>query len=579
MTLKNILIVEDESVLRATFVRFLKEEGYSAIGVADYDAALLTLNERDYDVVVSDIVLSGPSGIDLLHFVAEHEPKTMVVLITGQPEVATAAEAVRAGAFDYIPKPVTRDDLQNVVRLALDKKRILEERDQYAAQMERLRKDLKAVFDSVGDGLIMVDANASIHRLNPAAAEILGRSTDELVGRAIYDCLGRDFAEVNSAVERCLQEFTPSDENRIHFHVPHDGYRTAVASVVPLTPEGGNEGGVLLTLRDITSLTRLENEVETKRHGNIIGKSRRMTELYRLVRDLADTDSTVLICGESGTGKEIFAEAIHAASDRRDEPFVRVNCAALSEGLLESELFGHVRGAFTGAVRDRVGRFEAADKGTILLDEIGDISPGLQLKLLRVLQEREFERVGDATPVPADVRVIASTNQELREKIGRGEFREDLYYRLNVIRIDIPPLRERREDIPLLVEHFRHHFNRRLRREVRTFSASVMELFMRYDWPGNVRELENVLERAFIVCRDTEVQLSHLPEEITAHTSGEMVGGGRGQGANGDLSRDEIVDVLEKTDWNVAKSARILGVARNTLYQKMKSYAISRPGG
>jgi transcriptional regulator with GAF, ATPase, and Fis domain len=342
-------------------------------------------------------------------------------------------------------------------------------------------------------------------------------------------------------------------------------------------------------MRDVTRLTRLEEQLEDSHtYRNIIGKSARMREIFQLISDLAETDSTVLVIGESGTGKELVAAALHNASTRADGPFLRVNCAALSEDILESELFGHVKGAFTGAVRDRIGRFEAAHGGTILLDEIGDVSPRLQLRLLRVLQEREFERVGDTTPIRTDVRVIASTNQNLEQLIATGEFRQDLYYRLNVVRMEVPPLRQRREDIPLLVDYFCGRFNRSLKKEITGVAPETMEILMRYPWPGNVRELENCIERAFIVCHDAVILPRHIPPEVAQHdthkhpvaaTPAGIPEPGDGRGARGSalLDRDRIVETLLQTDWNVAKSARLLGVARNTLYQRMRSLDIQRP--
>jgi DNA-binding NtrC family response regulator len=249
--------------------------------------------------------------------------------------------------------------------------------------------------------------------------------------------------------------------------------------------------------------------------------------------------------------------------------------------VLESELFGHVKGAFTGALKDRVGRFEAANHGTILLDEIGDVSPKVQLRLLRVLQEREFERVGDTTPIQTDVRIIATTNQDLKEKIEAGEFRQDLFYRLNVVRIDIPPLRDRPDDLPLLMEHFRRRFNAAMNKEIVGFAREALDVLTEHTWPGNVRELENCIERAFVVCREPEIQARHLPPEVYDGAGDDAETRStkrpRRDGGKVELSRDDVLDVLTQTDWNVAKSAKKLGVARNTLYLRMKNLGLSRP--
>jgi len=352
-----------------------------------------------------------------------------------------------------------------------------------------------------------------------------------------------------------------------------------IVSTTPLIAEGDIRTGAVLVVRDVTRLTVLEKQLERGKRGQrMVGKSRAMRQIFQLIDDVAQTDSTVLIYGESGTGKELVAEALHFKNHRANMPFIRVNCSALSEDILESELFGHVKGAFTGALKDRAGRFEAANGGTILLDEIGDISPRLQLRLLRVLQEREFERVGDSMPIQVDVRVIASTNQDLLEKIRAGEFREDLYYRLNVIRIELPPLRDRRDDIPVLVEHLCRRFNYAMKKEITGLSPEAMEIVMEYPWYGNIREMENCLEWAFIVCHDTQILPRHLPREILDHGSHNyqgitLSGASRARGAQ---AKERILEVLTRTDWNIAKSARILGIARNTLYQKMKQHDIAR---
>lgn len=312
---------------------------------------------------------------------------------------------------------------------------------------------------------------------------------------------------------------------------------------------------------------------ERHQFQNIIGRSKKMQDTYRLLEDLANLETTVLITGESGTGKELVARALHYSGQRAFKPFVTVSCSALAESLLESELFGHVRGAFTGAIRDKQGRFQAANGGTILLDEIGDISPLIQLKLLRVLQEKEFERVGESTPQKVDVRVIASTNKDLKEKVRRGEFRQDLYYRLKVVEVSLPPLRERLEDLPLLVDHFCRSFNDRFKKNIEGISSEVLGRFMDYPWPGNVRELEHVMEHAFVLCYGGVITLEHLPPEIRDYERTEKMAGQEipTQGSNG---AQEILDALNKAHWNKTKAARLLGISRRTIYRKICLYQI-----
>lgn len=351
-------------------------------------------------------------------------------------------------------------------------------------------------------------------------------------------------------------------------------HQVAVVNSSPLLDRDGKFIGGVLVIRDITRLNTLEKELkERHQFHNIIGKNIKMQEIYSLLEDLTNLETTVLVTGESGTGKELIARAIHNGGNRSSEKFVAVNCSALAETLLESELFGHIKGAFTGAIRDKEGRFQSADGGTILLDEIGDLSPQIQLKLLRVLQEKEFERVGDLHPVKVDVRVVACTNRSLAEMVRNGTFREDLYYRLKVVEIKLPPLRERLDDIPCLVNHFCCLFNKRFKKNIEGISDEVFRAFMQYSWPGNIRELEHALERAFVTCRDQRIALCHLPTEIREHsTLSKPV-------TNTELDNvpEETRMALSKTDWNKAKAARLLGIDRSTLYRRIRKYKISPP--
>jgi DNA-binding NtrC family response regulator len=309
-----------------------------------------------------------------------------------------------------------------------------------------------------------------------------------------------------------------------------------------------------------------------RRFRDLLSKSAAMEPIFELARTAARTSSTILVLGESGTGKELLARAVHAESPRHAAPFVPVSCAALTETLLESELFGYEKGAFTGAVGRRIGKFEAAHRGTIFLDEIGDISPKLQMDLLRVLEERRFTRVGGTEPIEVDVRVIAATNRDLRSAMQEGRFREDLFYRLNVVAITLPPLRERRDDIPLLVEHFLERLGAEMGRRFEGVTAEAMQLLLAHDWPGNIREVRNVLERAAVVApgglieaRDLGLQPSVRPAADEGLTSLE------------DVEKRHIASVLSRTRGNVSRAARILGIDRVTLYAKMKKYDIHRP--
>jgi transcriptional regulator with PAS, ATPase and Fis domain len=296
-----------------------------------------------------------------------------------------------------------------------------------------------------------------------------------------------------------------------------------------------------------------------------------MQKIYSLIEDLADVQTTVLVTGESGTGKELIAEAIHYTGIRSDKPLVKVNCSALSESLLESELFGHVKGAFTSADKDKTGRFQMAEGGTIFLDEIGDISPRMQLRLLRVLQEKTFERVGNSTPIKADVRVIAATNQDLTQKVQLGEFRGDLYYRLKVVEISLPPLRDRMDDLPMLAQHFLKTLNLKFNKSIESISDDVHRVFISYTWPGNIRELEHTLEHAFVICRGNTITIDHLPENFarTLEKDSPL------SPEDNTLDAQTVLDALKKAGWNKSKAARLLGVNVRTIYRKINKFNIA----
>lgn len=576
----TILIVEDEDVLRLTFERFLTDEGHCVRVAADFDEAVACLDEVDIDVIVSDILLGGKTGIDLLKIVRDEQPQALVIMITGEPSVKTASETVRLGAFDYLKKPVTGPDLQRIVRLALEQRRVTRERDQFAARMDQYRRDLDAIFNSVNAAIVTVSRDLTIRQSNNAAKALLNLKNSGSSDMRFDELFPEELADVRDALHATLSDRKPIDDIRVEARLGGRKPKVLAINTVPLVDENGIEDGAILIARDITRLTLLERQLERQEgFRDIIGRSPKMRSVFQLIEDLSETDTTVLICGESGTGKELVAEALHKASGRTDKPFVKVNCVALSEELLESELFGHTKGAFTGAIRDRKGRFETADGGTIFLDEIGDISLRSQLRLLRIVQEGEFERVGDSTPLKCDVRIIAATNKSLPDKIAAGEFREDLYYRLNVVRIEVPPLRERREDVPLIVKHLCRRFNTTFNKEIQGLSDEATAIFMEYSWPGNVRELENCVERAFIVCHDSVIRPEHLPSEVARPglrvNSAQACAVSRVPPAS--LTREAVLDALDRTDWNVAKSARLLGISRNSLYQKIRSFNLTRP--
>ena len=559
-----ILVIDDEENIRFTLESFLLGAGYEVTTASNYYEAETTLDKSNFDLIFVDILLKdNKTGIDFLREVKKRNLYSPVVMITGNPSIETALDAVRLGAYNYIQKPVFKDTLLHVTKMALRHKTIVDEKEKY-------RLNLEAIFRSVKDAIITVDKELVIIEMNDASRDIC-ELTREDIGKPFNSLAKHCDGKCLDILKETIRKKESVEIYRLECHK-----NTCPAQVVnicahPFLNDKGLPGGVVLVVRDETRLACLEQDMkERQQFHNIIGKSEKMQAIYSLIEDLADVQTTVLITGESGTGKELVAEAIHYKGERRNKPLVKVNCSALSESLLESELFGHVKGAFTGAMHERMGRIEKANGGTLFLDEIGDISPKVQLQLLRVLQEREFERVGDSTPVRVDVRMIAATNQDLQKKVLRGEFREDLYYRLKVVEIKLPSLCERREDIPLLIGHFLNKLNKKLNKEIIAISSDVQKIFMDYSWPGNIRELEHTLEHACILCHQNTITLEHLPIDMRDFIDTHSF-------TPGDLKLDEpevIIQALEKTAWNKARAARLLGISRQTIYRKIDEYKI-----
>lgn len=556
----RILIVDDEESLRFTFSEFLRDEGYQVVTADRVDRARQLLQDTDIDLIISDIVMPHIGGIDFLAYCQAHHAHIPVVLVTGFPTMETATAALRRGAYDYIAKPVTQTVLLKTARQALQFKQAQDEKRSSQAHLE-------AVFRSVRDCIISVDRQLQVVAMNDAARQHSHFSRlkpGTTFVSAAPTCVSRCVA----ALRRTLAEGATVEEKELKCECDPHRERFVSLHTTPLTTATGEPMGAVLVLRDETRLRALERTLQQRRQfERIVGESPPMQEIYALLERLAEVPTTVLITGESGTGKELIVDALHQRGPRRDKPLVKVNCAALTENLLATELFGHVKGAFTGAVRDNAGRFEMAQGGTIFLDEIGDISMAMQVRLLRVLQEKVIERVGDATPIPVDVRVVAATHQDLAAKIRQGAFREDLFYRLKVVNIALPALRERRTDIPLLIAHFIALFNSRYTRHVGGVSAAVERCLVNHDWPGNIRELEHVIEHAFILCRSGIIELADLPPDLSHPAEAAP------------LTRDDsaaaIKDALARAGGNKAKAARLLNISRRTLYRKLAELNIA----
>jgi PAS domain S-box-containing protein len=435
------------------------------------------------------------------------------------------------------------------------------------------------ILDSIADGVFTVDDQWRITSFNRAAERITGVKRGDALGKPCCEVFRASICETACALRRTLATGRPI-VNKAVYILDVRGNRVPISiSTAVFKDRNGKVIGGVETFRDLNLVEDLRKELEANyTFADIVGRSAAMRQVFQVLPQIADSASTVLIEGASGTGKELFARAIHRLSPRRKKRFVALNCAALPDTLLESELFGYKAGAFTDARKDKPGRFALADGGTIFLDEIGDISPAMQARLLRVLQERTFEPLGSVEPVQVDVRVIAATNMDLAKLVRKGTFREDLFYRIHVIRIALPNLRDRREDIPLLIEHFIAKFNRLQGKDVVGVSDEVLGRLMEYDYPGNVRELENIIEHAFVLCRGGLVELHHLPPNVRGKSTAETIPSIAAMTLEA-MERLLISDALRRNGGNRTAAARQLGIDPSTLFRKVKALGIELPEG
>ncbi|MEW5734396.1 MAG: sigma 54-interacting transcriptional regulator [Thermodesulfobacteriota bacterium] len=434
------------------------------------------------------------------------------------------------------------------------------------------RKNLMLVLDNLMDGVMAHTARRRIFYFNTAAEKITGYRREDILGKDCHEVFPGRFCGGNCEFCDTSEQGEKGISRRQMSFTRRDGKKALLRmSILPLTGEDGTGLGAMVTFKDDTELVRLKDRL-THHHslGGLVGKDPKMLAVFDQIREVAAFNASVLILGESGTGKELVASAVHDLSPRAKKPFVAVNCGALPEGILESELFGHVRGAFSGAVADKKGRFELADGGTLFLDEVAELSPAMQVKLLRVLQEQRFFRVGGEKPVTVDVRIISATNRDLRKMVEKRQFRRDLFYRLCVVPLTVPPLREKRMDIPMLVEHFLDLVARETGRPRLSPGHEVSDLFAAYDWPGNVRELHNAIEYAYVKCRTGIIEKENLPPEILKNVDAAR----DRKEASARLTREQILAATARAKGNRKETARLLGVGRATLYRYLEHFGL-----
>jgi PAS domain S-box-containing protein len=437
------------------------------------------------------------------------------------------------------------------------------------------RFPLATILDSIADGVFTIDGQWRVTSFNRAAERITGTPRRRAIGQKCFDVFHADICQTACALKRTLE--TGKELIDLPVNILNSRGETLPISIstAVIRDPGGKIVGGAETFRDLSVLENLRKELSKQYTiGDIVSKNEALQRILSQLPNIAESRATVLIQGPSGSGKELLARAIHSLSLRKSGPYVVVSCAALPDALLESELFGYVRGAFTDAKKDKPGRFSLAEKGTLFLDEIGDISPALQVKLLRFLQEREYEPLGANRTVKADVRVIAATNKDLARQVETGAFREDLYYRLNVVKIELPALSRRREDIPLLVEHFLRRFAQKTNKRIGSVSREVMDLFLHYSFPGNIRELENALEHAFILCQDSQIRLEHLPAELLEKAKGRGDFEPAPQTPLEAAEKQALQRVLAHAGGNRKEAAKNLGVSYVTLWRKMKKFKL-----
>ena len=476
--------------------------------------------------------------------------------------------------------PIRKDSkVLSVVFVFRDTKEMLklsEDLEDKTHELIDQKNKLDAIFNSNIEGTFTIDKDWNITSFNDSAVKITGYKKSEACGKKCWEIFNSSICRNGCHMEQTMQKGKTMIGNELQILNKSGKIMPIRVNSGILLNNKGEKVGAVETFIDISEIKNLSAHLNERfKYENIVGKNKEIKQIISVMESVAQTDSTVLITGESGTGKELAARAIHLNSSRRSAPFLAINCSAFAETLIESELFGHEKGSFTGAIKTKVGRFELAQGGTLFLDEIGDLSLPLQTKFLRVLETREFERVGGNKTIKLNTRIIAATNKNLSEEILEGRFREDLFYRINVMNVHLPPLRERKDDLPLLVNHFIEQFNAKFIKNIKQFSSSAYDYLEEYDWPGNIRELENIIEHCFVLCNGEIIQAEHLPKRLKSHVNANLEKTNQNKVNNfRDAEKELIMSVLNKNNWNRTKSAKDLGVDPSTLWRKMKKLEI-----
>jgi PAS domain S-box-containing protein len=473
--------------------------------------------------------------------------------------------------------PIQKDDeVLSAVLVFRNTKEMLamaEEIEEKTTELIDQKNKLDAIFNSNIEGTFTIDNDWNVTSFNRSAEKITGFKKSEAIGKKCWEIFKSSICRNGCHMEQTMLKGKSTIGNELEI-VNKRGVKVPIKVNSAILLNNKNEKiGAVETFIDMSEIKNLSDHLKTQfKFSNIIGNNKNMEKVFTLLESVAETDSSVLVTGESGTGKELVARAIHLSSNRSKGPFIALNCSAFAETLIESELFGHEKGAFTGAINSKIGRFELANNGTLFLDEIGDISLQVQTKLLRVLETHQFERVGGNKVIKINVRIIAATNKDILKEINEGRFREDLYYRINVMNIHLPPLRERMDDFPLLVNHFINKYNKKFLKNVTHFSPNAFDFLQNYSWPGNIRELENVIEHCFVVCKYDVIQTEHLPDRIKLKSFAE---GNNTTNLIQNAERNLLIEVLKKHNGNKSRASGELNINPSTLWRKMKKLGIT----
>ncbi len=576
MNTTTILLVEDNPgdarLIRELF-RDLQGRSFEILTAESFRQAHDRLKEHRVDLALVDLSLPDSHGLDTFRKIAESYPSLPQVLLTGLNDRETAIQAVREGAQDYLLKgEVDGHILIRAIDYAIERKRIQVEWEAANTRLQKSAEDLHSILNQLHIGTILIGPEGRILHMSVSALRLLGQTGTTPEGRPWQDAV--EFADHDvHALERLMQQ----DERKkfvVHFTPPGHSPRWLE---IDIHDDPRDTRAKMFFLYDVTEIHTLRKQLEDKsQFHDLIGKCQPMQDVYRQIRNLSQVESTVVIEGETGTGKELVARALHDSSPRKDNPFLAVNCAGLTESLLGSQLFGHKKGAFTGADRDHRGFFESAHGGTIFLDEIGDMPSPVQTSLLRVLQEKEITRLGESQPRKVDVRIICATHHDLQEQMAQHAFRADLLYRIRVGRIHLPPLRERQEDIPLLIWSFVGQCRKAMGKLfVQDVSPDALQRLARYPWPGNIRELKSVIEYAVLQCEGDTIQPRHFPPELL-ESPGTALPASETTTNTSVKDRERIVGALKETKGNRARAAQLLGISRATFYRWLDDLDISK---